>query len=421
MLTDIAIKSAIREAKTAGKPLKRFDEKGLYLLIKPNGAALWRLKYVFGVKKATAGKRKGKLVGIEKGIGLGAYEDVPLKRAREKRDEARKLVADGVDPSAVRKAQRNAMADSVEALAREWLDKRDKKVSAGTARRDRLRFEKYIFPTLGKRPISSVEPPELLAALRRIEALEFRETAHRTLAACGRVWRYAIVTGRAKRDITSDLRDALEPSVVTSFAAITDPKKVGELLRAIEGYSGQPTVRCALKLGPMLFVRPGELRHAEWTEFDVEGAEPIWRIPAAKMKMKDPHVVPLAKQAVTVLRDLESHSGNGKYVFPSLRSGARPMSENTVNAALRRLGYPGTEQVGHGFRTIASTLLNELGWDPDAIELQLAHKEGGVRPIYNRAVLLQKRREMMQAWADHLDSLRVDTGGKNAAAEATAR
>jgi hypothetical protein len=269
MLTDIAIKSAIREAKTAGKPLKRFDEKGLYLLIKPNGAALWRLKYVFGVKKATAGRRKGKLVGIEKGIGLGSYVDVPLKRAREKRDEARKLVADGVDPSAVRKAQRNAMADSVEAIAREWLDKREKKVSAGTTRRDRLRFEKYIFPTLGKSPIGSVEPLELLAALRRIEALEFRETAHRTLAACGRVWRYAIVTGRATRDITSDLRDALEPTLVTSFAAITDPKKVGELLRAIEGYSGQPTVRCALKLGPMLFVRPGELRHAEWKEFDL--------------------------------------------------------------------------------------------------------------------------------------------------------
>lgn len=167
------------------------------------------------------------------------------------------------------------------------------------------------------------------------------------------------------------------------------------LLRAIEGYSGQPTVRCALKLGPMLFVRPGELRHAEWTEFDLESTEPIWRIPAAKMKMKDPHVVPLAKQAITVLRDLESHSGDGRYLFPSLRSSARPMSENTVNAALRRLGYPGTEQVGHGFRTIASTLLNELGWEPDAIELQLAHKEGGVRPVYNRAVLLQKRREMM--------------------------
>jgi integrase len=414
MLNDIAIKAALRKAKADGKPQKRYDEKGLYLLVKPNGAALWRFKYLFGVKKATTGKRKGQLVGIEKGIGLGTYKDVPLKRAREKRDDARKLVADGVDPSAVRKAQRVAQADSVEALAREWLDNRKNNVSEGTTRRTRLRFEKYIFPTLGKRPIGSVEPPELLAALRRIEALEFRETAHRTLAACGRVWRYAIVTGRATRDISSDLRDVLEPTVVTSFAAITDPKKVGELLRAIDGYSGQPAVRCALKLGPMLFVRPGELRQAEWKEFDLDGAEPTWRIPAEKMKMKDAHVVPLSKQAVAILRELESHTGGGRYVFPSLRSGGRPMSDNTVNAALRRLGYPGTEQVAHGFRAIASTLLNELGWIPDAIELQLAHKEGGVRPIYNRAVLLKKRRKMMQAWANHLDLLRA--GGIKVAA-----
>jgi integrase len=414
MLNDIAIKAALREAKVAGKPQKRYDEKGLYLLVKPTGVALWRFKYIFGAKVATTGKRKGQLVGIEKGIGLGAYKDVPLKRAREKRDDARKQVADGIDPSAVRKAQRVAKADSVEALAREWLDNRKNKVSEGTTRRSRLRFEKYIFPSLGKRPIGSVEPPELLAALRRIEALEFRETAHRTLAACGRVWRFAIVTGRATRDISSDLRDVLEPTVVTSFAAITDPKKVGELLRAIDGYSGQPAVRCALKLGPMLFVRPGELRQAEWKEFDLDGAEPTWRIPAERMKMKDAHVVPLSKQAVAILRELESHTGGGRFVFPSLRSGGRPMSDNTVNAALRRLGYPGTEQVAHGFRAIASTLLNELGWDPDAIELQLAHKEGGVRPIYNRAVLLKKRRKMMQAWANHLDLLRA--GGIKVAA-----
>ncbi len=406
MLTDIAIKAAIREAKTTGKPLKRFDEKGLYLLVKPNGAALWRFKYVYGVKKATTGKRKGKLVGIEKGISLGAYTDVPLKRAREKRDEARTLVANGTDPSAVRKAEKVAKADSVEALAREWLTKRTD-VSRGTVRRDRIRLEKYIFPTLGKRPIREVEPPELLTAVRRVEALEFRETAHRTLAACGRVWRYGIATGRATRDITSDLRDALEPSVVTSFAAITDPKKVGELLRALDGYSGQPAVRSALKLGPLVFVRPGELRHAEWKEFDLDGAGPTWRIPAEKMKMKDAHVVPLSTQAAAILRDLEPHTGDGRFVFPSLRSGARPMSENTVNAALRRLGYPGTEQVGHGFRVIASTLLNELGWNPDAIELQLAHKKRGVRGIYNRAVIMAERRKMMQAWADYLDGLRA--------------
>jgi integrase len=392
MLTDIAIKAAIRAARTAQKPLKRYDQGGLFILLTPGGSALWRFKYTFE--------------GHEKLIGLGHFPDISLKKAREKRDDARKLVADGVNPSAQRKAAKIARADSVEALAREWLTKR-KDVSAGTLRRDRRRLEKYIFPTLGKRPIAAVEPPELLVALRRIEALEFQETAHRTLAACGRLWRYAIATSRAIRDITSDLKGALEAVVVTNFAAITEPRRVGELLRALDGYSGQPAVRSALKFGPLTFVRPGELRHAEWKEFDLDGAEPTWRIPAPKMKMKEAHLVPLATQAVVILRDLQAHTGDGRYLFPSLRSGARPMSANTVNAALRRLGYPGDDQVGHGFRVIASTLLNELGWSPDAIELQLAHQEGGVRPIYNRAVLLAERRKMMQGWANYLDELRA--------------
>ena len=392
MLTDIAIKAAIRAVKTAEKPVKRYDQGGLFILLTPAGGAMWRFKYKFE--------------GREKLIGLGHFPEVGLKKAREKRDEARKFVGDGVDPSSVRKAAKVARADSVEALTREWLEKR-KDVSAGTLRRDRRRFEKYIYPTLGKRPIAAVEPPELLAALRRIEALEFQETAHRTLAACGRAWRYAVATGRATRDITSDLKGALEATVVTNFAAITEPRRVGELLRALDGYSGQPGVRAALKLGPLTFVRPGELRHAEWTEFDLDETEPTWRIPAEKMKMKDAHVIPLATQAVTILRDLQAYTGDGRYLFPSLRSGNRPMSENTVNAALRRLGYAGDEQVGHGFRVIASTLLNELGWNPDAIELQLAHKERGVRPVYNRAVLLAERRRMMQAWAEHLDKLRA--------------
>ena len=392
MLTDIAIRAAIRAAKTAEKPLKRYDQDGLFILLTPSGGAMWRFKFMFE--------------GREQLIGLGHFPEVSLKTAREKRDDARKLLGKGINPSAVRKAAKVARADSVEAVAREWMGKR-KDVSAGTLRRDRRRLEKYVFPTLGKRPIAAVEPPELLEALRRIEKLDFQETAHRTLSVCGRIWRYAIVTSRATRDITSDLKGALEATVVTSFAAITDPRKVGELLRAIDGYHGQPSVRLALKFGPLVFVRPGELRHAEWSEFHLDGAEPTWRIPAEKMKMKDPHVVPLATQAVAILRELESYTGDGRYLFPSLRSGARPMSANTVNAALRRLGYPGDEQVGHGFRTIASTLLNELGLNPDAIELQLAHKESGVRPIYNRSVLMAERRKMMQAWADHLDQLKA--------------
>jgi integrase len=406
MLSDVAIKAAIRKAKLAGKSVKQFDGNGLVLLIKPSGAALWRFKYIFGVKIATTGKRKGKPVGIEKGISFGAYGDVPLKLAREKRDAARQLVAKGIDPSAVRKSEKLAKADSVEALALEYFETRTD-LTEKTLDKDRYRLKKYIFPSIGKKPIRDVEPPELLTALRRIEALKHLETAHRTLALCGRIWRFAISTGRATRDITSDLRDALKPVVVTNFAAITDPRKVGELLRAVDGYSGQPAVCAALKLSPILFVRPGELRQAEWKELDLEDSEPTWRIPAGRMKGREEHVVPLPRQAVAIFRDLKAFTGDGRYLFPSLRSGDRPMSDNTINAALRRLGYPGDEQVAHGFRSIASTMLNELGWNPDAIELQLAHKKAGVRGVYNRSVLMAERRAMMQAWADYLDGLRL--------------
>jgi integrase len=398
MLTDIAINAAIRAAKTAPKAIKRYDERGLYILLNPNGSALWRFKFKFE--------------GLEKLLGLGRYPDVGLKRARVKRDDARKLVADGVNPSAVRKAAKLGRADSVEAIARDWLKKREKEVEAGTVRRDRRRLEKYIFPTLGKRPIRAVEPPDLLEALRRIESLKFNDTAHRTLSACSRIWLYAVASGKATRDIAHDLKGALEATVVKSFAAITEPRKVGELLRALDGYSGQPSVRCALKIAPLTFVRPGELRHAEWKEFDLDNAHPIWRIAASKMKSERDHLIPLATQTVAILRELQAHTGNGRYLFPSLRSGARPMSENTVNAALRRLGYDGDEQVGHGFRSTASTLLNELEWDPDAIEIQLAHKDSGVRGVYNRARKLENRRKMMQTWADHLDVLRADATGE---------
>jgi integrase len=406
MLSDIAIKAAIRKAKVAGKTIKQFDGNGLFLLVKPSGVALWRFKYIFGVKIATTGKRKGKPVGIEKGISFGNYGDVPLKLARDRRNAARALVARGIDPSAVRKSEKLAKADSVEALALEYFRTRTD-LSEKTLDKDRYRLKKFIFPSIGKRPIGAVEPPELLAALRRIEARKILETAHRTLSICGRIWRFAVATGRTTRDITSDLRGTLQPVVVRHFAAITDPRKVGELLRAIDGYSGQPTVSAALKLGPILFVRPGELRLAQWKEFDLDEAEPTWRIPRERMKGRLEHVVPLSRQAVAILRDLKAFTGDGRYLFPSLRSAGRPMSDNTVNAALRRLGYPGEEQVAHGFRSIASTMLNELGWNPDAIELQLAHKKSGVRGVYDRAVLLSERRIMMQAWADHLDSLRI--------------
>jgi integrase len=384
MLTDTAVKAAIRAAQSAQKPLKRFDQGGLFLLATANGSGLWRFKYMFD--------------GREKLIGLGKVPDVSLKQARERRDAARKLVADNIDPSAAKQAAKAARADSVEAVAREWLAAQ-KKLEPETIKAHTQRLEDYIFPLIGNRPIASVEPPDLLAALRRIEHKGLHDTASRTLALSGRVWRYAIATGRAKRDITRDLQGALVPAKPEHHAAIVDPKAVGELLRA-------------LKLAPMLFVRPGELRAAEWSEIDLDAAAPAWRIPAEKMKMRDTHVVPLARQAVELLRELRTLS-TGRLLFPSLRTSARPMSENTVNAALRRLGYSGDMQTGHGFRTIGSTMLNELGWHPDLIELQLSHQERNkVRAAYNRAQRLDERRKMMQAWADHLDVLRAGGDSK---------
>jgi integrase len=334
-----------------------------------------------------------------------AYPDVPLARARAKRDEARAQVADAIDPSQVRKAKRIAQADSVEAIAREWLAKQTG-VTPGTLRRDRRRLEAFLFPYIGRRPIGVVEPRELLDALRRVEARGLNETAHRTLSVAGRVWRYAISTGRAARDITADLKGALTATVVTNLAAIKDPRAIGELLRSIDSYVGTPVVRIALALTPLLFVRPGELRKMEWKELDLN-ADAIWRIPAGKMKMRGGHLVPLATQAVALLREIELHTAGGKYVFPSARGGGRPMSENAVNLALRALGFDGDTQSAHGFRTVASTLLNELGWNGDLIELALAHRPSTIRSVYNKAERLAERRVMMQAWADHLDVLRA--------------
>jgi integrase len=266
-------------------------------------------------------------------------------------------------------------------------------------------MKSFLYPNVGTRPIASITAQELLAALRRIEARGTNETAHRVRSLAGRVFRYAVATGRAHHDVSADLKDALAPVKSRNFASLTEPVRVGELLRAIEGYSGQPITAFALKLAPLVFVRPGELRGAEWAEFDLEGAE--WRIPAARMKIGEQHIVPLSRQAVAMLREAHILTGRGRYVFPSLLSAERPMSNNTVNAALRRLGYGSDEQTGHGFRSMASTLLNEQRFPPDVIELQLAHRERNkVRAAYNRAQRLAERKQMMQAWADHLDALR---------------
>jgi len=381
----------VRTVKSREKAFKLSDERGLFLLVTPTGGRLWRLKY--------------RVQGREKLISLGAYPDVTLKRAREKRDAARKLLADGVDPSVQRQAERAALAQSFEGVAKEWLELQTKSLAPETISILTARLESGLHPYIGSRPISAITAQEVLSALRRIEARGRHETAHRVRALAGRVFRYAVATGRAQHDVAADLKGALAPVKSKNFASVTDPARVGELMRAIHGYSGHPVTALALKLAPLVFVRPGELRAAEWSEFNLENAE--WRIPAARMKMGEPHIVPLSRQALAILRDLQPLARGGRYLFPSLRTRDRPMSDNTINAALRRLGYTSEEQTGHGFRSMASTLLNEQGFPPDVIELQLAHSERNkVRAAYNKAQRLPERRKMMQAWADYLDGLR---------------
>ena len=385
---------AIRNAKPAEKPYKLFDGGGLFLLVRPDGGRLWRLKY--------------RIDGREKSISFGKYPDASLKHAREQRDEARRLLLAKGDPGAKRKAERNAQTDSFEALAREFLTVRSKSLSPRTAEKKLARLEAFAFPHFGKHPIRSITAPILLDALRRIEDRGRHESAHRVRSECGAVFRFAIATGRADRDPSADLRGALAPVVVRNHPSITDPVKIGELMRAIQGYQGHATTEFALKLLPLVFVRPGELRYAEWSEFDLDRAE--WRIPAHRMKMREAHLVPLSTQAVALLRKLLPLTGGSRFLFPSLRARGRPISNNTLNSALRRLGYSAHEMVSHGFRSMASTCLNEQGWHPDIIERQLAHAERNeVRAAYNRAQRLAERRSMMQAWADHLDHLRSNT------------
>ncbi len=390
-LTDVAV----RNIKPGPKTVRLRDERGLYLEVSPKGGKWWRLRYTFQ--------------GKENMLSLGVYPDVSLKDARERRDEARKLIANGIDPSQARKDEKAEIAaDAVtfEKVAREWFDKFKTNWTPGHADRTMRRFEMDVFPWIGARPIRDILAPELLTTIRRIESRGAIETAHRTMQNCGQVFRYAVASGYADRDISGDLRGAIPPSKEKHHASVTDPKDVAVLLRNIESYQGSFATMCALRLAPMLFVRPGELRHAEWSEIDLDKAE--WRIPAEKMKMREQHIVPLPRQAVAILRELHPLTGAGRYVFPSVRTSARPMSENTVNAALRRLGYAKDEMTGHGFRSMASTLLNEMGWNRDAIERQLAHAErNSIRAAYNFAEFLPERRRMMQAWADHLDALKA--------------
>jgi integrase len=400
--------ATIRKTMPQAKPQRLFDGGGLYLEVSPAGGKLWRLKYRYG--------------GKEKRLALGAYPDTGLKDAREKRDVARKLLAAGVDPREQRKAVKAAgeerAANSFAVIAAEWLALQKARMATSTFEKAQWTFDELVNPWIGSRPIADIEAPELLKMLRRIEERGAHETAHRTKQRCGQVFRYAISTGRAKHDPTADLRGALAPVVSTSRAAITDPAKVGDLLRAIASYQGSPATKCALQLATLVFVRPGELRKAEWSEIDLDRAE--WRIPAARMKMREEHIVPLSSQAQAILRELQPITGRGQYVFPSYRGKARTMSENTVNAALRYMGFDKATMTGHGFRAMASTRLNEMGWPPDVIERQLAHAERNkVRAAYNRAQYLEERTRMMQAWADYLDGLRA--GGRVIALKSKAK
>jgi len=394
-LTDITI----RKAKPREKPYKMGDTAGLFLLVQPSGGKLWRLKY--------------RIDGKEKKLGLGTYPEVGLGEARRRREEARELIALGKDPS--REKQRDKVraklqaADTFRAISDEYCKKRrrdgQRRWSPGTATRSEYLLG-LVCASIGHLPIGEIEPADVLTAIRRIEGKGKLESARRSLQLAGAVFRYAVATARLASDPTRDLRGALTAPTVTHYGAVTEPQKVGELLRAIDGYDGQGLTKLALQLAPHVFVRPGELRHAQWEDIDLDAA--LWIIPPEKTKMRKAHHVPLSRQALAILNEVRFVTGPTGYVFPSIRSRARPMSENTINGALRRLGYSTDEMTGHGFRAMASTLLNESGkWHPDAIERALAHGDNDkVRAAYHRGAHWDERVMMAQWWSDHLDTLR---------------
>jgi integrase len=394
--------ATVRGAKPATAPRKLSDGGGLFLLVnpKPAGSKLWRLAYRFG--------------GKQKALALGIYPSVSLLQARNARDEAKKLLARGIDPSVQRKTERQIQkavaSNSFRAVAEELVAKLEREGRTHVTIAKKRWLLDFAYPAFGDRRVSEITAKELLDLLRAIEGRGIYETAKRLRSTCGMVFRYAIATGRAERDPSGDLRGALTTHQVTHHATIIEPIDIGALLRVIDGFDGQPTTRAALRLAPHVFVRPGELRQAEWGEFDLNAA--VWSIPATKMKMRRPHRVPLSQQSLDIMRELRDITGNGRLVFPSVRTVLRPISENTLNAALRRLGYASGDMSTHGFRSMAATRLNEMGrWTPDAIERQLAHQEANaVRRAYTHgAEFWAERVQMMQAWSDYLDGLR--TGG----------
>ncbi len=397
-LTDVKIKAA----KPREKQYKLADSEGMYLLILPAGGKYWRLKY--------------RIDGKEKVLALGVYPKVSLSGARDRRRNAKDILSEGEDPSVVKKLEKikkkNDGKDSFEDVAREWHNKQKTSLAEVTARDTLSKLVNHVFPHIGARKIGEISTPEILAVLRRLESTGNVSAAHRTKQIIGRVFRYAIVTGRATHDLSADLKGALTPEVTKHHASITDPKKIGEMLRKIDDFSGTLPVKSALQLAPLFFVRPGELRRAEWKDMDFDTKQ--WIIPKGTMKKvgreRREHIVPLSTQAIKILKELKGYTGEGRYLF-STRD--KPMSENSVNKALRSLGYSGKEMVGHGFRTTASTILHEQGYLSDAIERQLAHVEASdVKRVYNKALHIKERTEMMQAWGDYLYGLKADKSGK---------
>lgn len=404
-LTDVQV----RKEKPKEKPFKLSDGDGLYLEIMPSGAKYWRMKYRYG--------------GKEKRLAFGVYPEITMAQARRRCEEARNHLANGQDPSAVKQDQKLqakiAAANSFEAVAKEWLTKQTTWTPSNREKIESM-LRRDLYPWLGSRPMSDITPPELLAVLRRIESRGALESAHRARSLCGQVFRYAVSTGRAERDQAADLRGALPAVKSVHHAAITEPAEVAKLLLAMDGYQGTLVVRCAFLLAPLVFVRPGELRQAEWQEIDLEQA--LWTIPAQRsdtedgrrvtaMKMGVPHLVPLARQAVAILKELQPLTGRGRFVFPSARGQGRPMSENAIRVALRAIEYTNEDMTPHGFRAMASTILDNMGYDPKLLERQLAHDEpNAVKAAYKRELwrmYLPERTAMMQAWADYLDSLRA--------------
>ena len=388
----------IRQIKHSGAPAgdKHTDGQGLLLLVKAAGK-YWRFNYRYADKQKT--------------LALGVYPEVSLAKARNRREEARELLADGKDPGQAKREEKIAKIaaanDTFEKVARSWLEKTAASRAESTQGKITTWLENHVFTQIGKMPISEIGPRDVLAALQKIEARGAIESAHRVKQVCGQVFRFAVATGAVDRDVTVDLKGAISVAVQVHYAAIIEPKEASKLLRSIHNYVGHVYAVSALKMAPLVFVRPGELRTAEWKEFDLDSAE--WLIPGWKMKMGRDHLVPLASQTVEILRSIYKLTGSGKYVFPSIRTGERPMSENTINAALRSMGYSKEVMTGHGFRAMARTIMDEiLNERVDLIEHQLAHavKDPNGR-AYNRTAHLPARRAMMQRWADYLDRLRI--------------